>query len=493
MLAIQRNGYRGDGAGLAWPADSSGTHVAVRDIFGMRPFSAHVATEGWSNDFHRGVDFAILEGSPVYSPMAGSIIRQHYSHYGFEVDRHLDEFTLTPGSPAGLAVARSGSDLVLTCTRGGSVTLANTDRYQPTKASRRMCATSDDWCVEVAFSSAPSLSAGVIGVGVFNSAASSEHLTLEYNGTTFTVRAVGSAGAFTMDGATAAASSKTWVRVTYTLSTTKFELFYSTDGATWTSIASETGKTFTNGTTPVMIPTIYWESGDTSGTPFTINVDQFNWYDLSNGISRFGNWLEIGQTDHKVVIQHFQSFVAIGGQHVQAGQLLGYAGKTGFDALSGRVIAGHAHTEYHANNGSTYSNDDPVNILDKGYLQRTNVDNNVTVTGPTTANDPDGVSSWKLIISVARADQDFDLNSVSLTGNTTTRTVNWNTRAGLDPSVKPKSEDYPKYQGVYWVADAMDENSASYGITFYFNKSVVGSAFVSYVVKDTSDTTLASG
>ena len=55
------------------------------------------------------------------------------------------------------------------------------------------------------------------------------------------------------------------------------------------------------------------------------------------------------------------------------------------------------------------------------------------------------------------------------------------------------SYDYPKYQGVYWVADTMDETSAQYGITFYFNKSVVGSTFVSYVVKDCTGTTLASG
>ena len=491
---VVRKKYRGDGAGFGWPTSQSGAGT-VRDIFGMRPFSNHIATEGWSNDFHRGIDFAKsgggdIDGDPIYSPISGSIIRQHYTHFGFEVDAHLNEFTLVPGSPAGLSVARSGSNLAMTCTRGGTVALANVDKYQSNKAESRVCATANDWCVEIKFASAPSLSAGVVGFGVFNSAASGEHLTVEYDGTTFTVRAVGTV-TFTMDAATTSASGKTWVRITYTTATTKYELFHSTDGATWTSFANETGKTFTNPLVATLVPTIYWRSGDTSGTPFTVTVDQFNWYDLNNGISRFGNWLEIGHTDHKVVLQHFQSFVAIGCQHVSCGQLIGYAGRTGFDALSGRVIAGHSHMEYHPNNGCTYSNDDPVNMLDKSYLYRTNVDNNVTVVR-STGNDPDAVDSHKLYITVTRGNEDFDLNSVALTGNTTTRTVNWNTRAGLDPSVKPKSEDYPKYQGVYWVADAMDETSSQYGITFYFNKSVVGSTFVSYVVKDCTGTTLAS-
>ena len=110
----------------------------------------------------------------------------------------------------------------------------------------------------------------------------------------------------------------------------------------------------------------------------------------------------------------------------------------------------------------------------------------VTVT--VAANDPDAVDSHRLTITVTRADQDFDMNSITMVGNTTSRTINFNTRAGLNAD-----EDIPKQSGMYMVPASFDENSATFVLVVYANKSVVGSTWVSGSILDTAGTTLWSG
>ena len=63
-----------------------------------------------------------------------------------------------------------------------------------------------------------------------------------------------------------------------------------------------------------------------------------------------------------------------------------------------------------------------------------------------TANDPNRVSSTLFKLVISRADQNFDLNEISMTGTTTTGTINFNTRAGLDTDA-----DLPVNGGVYYV------------------------------------------
>lgn len=480
MIGVKRNGYRGDGAGFSWPAAAGGGIGVVKDVFGPRPFSPHIATVGYDYDFHRGIDIAMTQGDPLYSPISGAVIRRHYSHFGFQEAAHLSEFTLT-AQGAGLSVALGTNALTMTAARVGVQTFPTVSHYAA--ATERVDPIAADWVIECKLSATPS-TVGAIGIGIFN-AAKTEYLALEYDGTTFTIRAAGS-NVQALNDTTYSVASKTWLRIAYTKTADTVAYQHSTDGATFTTLATcAAGRTFAT-LGAAMIPSLTWRSGDTNATPYTVSVVQFNWLDESQTIGRFGNWLMIGNASGKIVLVHFQSLAVALGSFVSASQPLGKSGLTGFDARSGRILAEHCHVEWIGNNGYAYSNDDPINPLAPGRIPRANVSNNVAVSR-TTQNDPDTVDSWKLTITVTRADQDFDLNTVTLTGNLATRTVNLNTRAGLNVD-----NDIPKQAGVYIVPSLFDQSSASYVVAVYFNKTVVGSTFTSYVVSDTAGTTLAS-
>jgi hypothetical protein len=340
---------------------------------------------------------------------------------------------------------------------------------------------SDDWIVEVQFVTAPSL-AGRVGISVHSG---SQYAAIEYNGTTVYLHGTDAGGAMAADGTTAAVASATWLRLEYTASTTTLLWRTSTDGSTWTTRGTDSAVSFTDAAVPTWEPRLYYRSQDTSGTPETVDVEQWNYVDGTT-VSRFGNWVLICDGVKTIGVMHFQELSVAVGQRVEAGQLLGVAGKTGFDVTSGRIVSKHAHVEWIPSVAFTYDQNAPVNPLGVGLLPRTNVSNNVTVT-KTTANDPDGVSSTKLDIRVARADQDFDLNVITCTGASASRTVNWNTRAGLNAT-----NDIPKQSGVYCVAYDFDDSSTEYHVDFYFNTATIG-AFSSYEIRDTAGTLLASG
>lgn len=480
MLGVVRRSYGGDGKGHGWVHSPSGVGP-VESVYGPRPFSSHIATVGYDYDLHKGIDVPLNAGATEYSMLNGAIIRTHYTHFGWETASQLNQWTLvTPSSS--LAVAHVTDHLALTCSRVGAVTFpANVDKYQPIK--QRVSPKDDnDWCIEINLTSTISTT-GTVGIGIFN-AANTEYVALEYDGTTFTTRGVGTT-TFTNNGSTFASSNATWLRVTYTASTDTFAWLRSTNGTTFTTIASESGRSFAS-ILVTHIPTLYWRSADTNATPYTINISKLNWYDLTQQTSRFGNYVVVADATHKLHVQHMQSPIVFQGQFVHVGQAIGLAGMTGFDARSGRINHNHAHVEVSASNVYDYAVSPSINPLSVLYLPRVNVSNNVSVVR-TTANDPDGVDSWRLVITVTRADQDLDLNTVSLTGNLATRTINLNTKAGLNADV-----DIPKANGVYIVASSFDENSATYVVTVYFNKSIVGSTFVSLSVGDTEGVVLAS-
>jgi len=480
MLGVKRTvKYRGDSTGHAWPcAGNTGT---IQDAYGPRLYSAHVATIGYDYDLHPGIDVASSAADPVYSTIAGAVIRRHMTHFGWQDAMQLDEWTLTAPSSS-LTVARGTNVLNLTCSRVGAVSFpANVDKYQ---MKERIHPTGGDYVIEVKLNATLSITSGALGFGFFN-AANSEYVCLEYDGTTFTMRGVGTT-TFTANGTTSSASSKTWMRIEYTQSTNTFAWKHSTDGTTWTTITTEASRAFTLAT-PHMIPTLYWRSGDTNASAFTPVIAQFNLADEYMSVARFGNWVEIANATEKWTFAHFQSIPIALGTFVGIKQLIGYAGETGFDATSGRINTEHLHCEVAANNTYEYSRAQAVNPLRSTYLPRTNVSNNVSV-ARATGNDPDGVDSHKLTITITRADQDFDVNSVTLTANTTSRTINLDTRAGLNANV-----DIPKQSGVYIVPSSFNENSATLVWTVYFNKSVVGSTFTSYSVLDSDGATLASG
>ena len=476
---IKLNGYRGDGSGMCWPHSPSGVGT-VEEPFGPRPFTPHIATVGYDYDFHPGIDIDADAGDPLYSPISGAVCRRHATHFDFENDAQLSELTEVD-TQSSATFTRSGSVLAVTCARVGVVSLADSAKYQ---MGARVHPTANDWTLECEFSAAPSLSSGTIGIGLFN-AVNTEYIGLEYDGATFTMRGVGT-GAFTANGTTSAVASKTWMRISYTLSTTTYAWQWSADGTTWTNIATEVGDTFTVNQ-PHLFPSLYWKSGDTNATPFTVNVAQFNLADENLGVGRFGNWLQIAGRGTKVVMGHMRSIGVALGSFVSAGQILGYSGETGFDATSGRIQTEHLHLEYAPTNVYEYTRSDQVNPLKAGLLPRADVSSNVAGV-VTSANDPDAVACHLLTITVTRADQDFDVNSITLTGNTTSRTVNFDTRSGLNANV-----DIPKQSGVYLVPSAFNAASSAYVLAVYFSKAVVGNTFVSFSVLDSTGATVASG
>jgi hypothetical protein len=480
VIGVARNGYRGDGSGYGWPGALSGTGT-IGDIMGFRTFSAHSS----GIDFHRGCDDVIGQGATVYSPMSGAIIRQHYTFFGWQTSSQMDRWSIS-NTNSSLAVSHNGTNLVLTCSRVGSASFpSGVDRYYPIK-ERIYPHGTGDWLIQIGLTSTISTT-GAIGIGVFNDALT-EYIGMEYDGATITRRGVGTT-TFTANGATTSIANQTWLRITYAQSTGGYAWLYSTDGSTWTTIGTETGRTFTSALA-THSPTIYWRSGDTNATPYSIGVQKLEFYDLAqNTASRFGNHMYISNGTEKFALLHFESFSAYQGQHVQCRQVIGRAGKTGFDTTSGAVLAPHVHIERSTTTPNyTYAGDDSINPLAPGLLPRTNVSNNVAVVR-TRENDPEGNDSHLLTITTTRADQDFDLNSVSLTGNLATRTVNYNTRGGVDPA----NQDNNIYQGVRFVCQSFDSTSPTNVLKFYFRTATVGTTFTSYTVLDTAGTTLASG
>lgn len=476
MFSIKPKGYLGDGNGLAWPHSPSGVGV-VKDTVGHRTFVNHSS----GVDFHRGDDLVFSQGQVVYSPLSGAVIRNNFTFFGWQTVGQMDHWTLIGSS---LAASHSGSSLILTASRTGESSFPNEiSRYQ--HISERINLNSgSDWLIQIGLTSTINVS-GAIGIGLFNSNLS-EFIAIGYDGSLITRYGVGTT-IFTANATTTSISGQTWLRINYTSNTDTYNWAYSNNGSTWISIGTETGRSFTS-SQPIFTPTIFWKAGDTSATPYTIGVQKLEFYDLSQSASsRFGNYLVIANYSGKVVMDHFESLAVGRGDFVSVGQLIGHAGKTGFDSRSGAVLFPHVHLEYHPNTNYSYSNDEAINPLDSNLLPRVDVTNNVNVVR-TRENDPEGNDSWRLTITIDRADQDFDVNTISLTGNLGTRSLVVNSRVGLDPI----DHDANNYNGVRFSPSGFDENSTAQTLSYYFRTASVGTTFVSYFIADTQDRILAS-
>lgn len=480
MAFFRRPGYRGDTAGFVNPLAPSGP-LEISNVFGPRPFGPHVGSTGYDYDFHRGIDFPDgVEGNPVYSAVAGAVIRRVYSHFHWGDAGQLDEFEEADpfSSISGLSV--SGGSLDFTCARVGVASFpAQAARLQATNES--IFVNKDDWVLEVNFASSISLN-GQFGLGVFNSTLS-EYIALDYDGTTFTFRGQHDGGAFTSDGTTYSVAGSTWLRIVYTVGTDTISWEHSSDGDSWTILGSETGLTFTEYS---WTPSLYWLSQDTNATPDTVPVNQFNWVDEAQTVGRFGNWVSICTGYGKITQIHCASLTVDLGEFVVAGQQIGTVGRTGFNARSGRVNGVHVHLEWSESTTWSYDQDEALNPLDSTLLPRTDTTTNVTAF-VTNENDPGSTDSWRLRVVVARGDADFDLDQVTLVGNLGSRTVDFNSRTGLNAD-----NDIPVANGVYIVPEDFDELDAAYEVSFYFDRSVVGTTFVSAEVRDTQDNLLAS-
>jgi len=466
--------------GVVWPDTGTDVPVAIRDIFGGRPFAAHIPTVGYDYDMHRGVDIPLVVGDTYLSPVTGRINRLNRSHFPFTTTRYQSYWQATASGFGGSWV-HAAPGLTLTGTRGGTNSFPTTENFQAHRQGIDM--TAGQWEFRVKMTDAQGAINGAFGIGVADTL-TSQYAVMEWDGTNVRCMGSSSSGALANHNTTAAVTSgHRWLRVRS--NGTTLQLATSSDGDAWTNKFTETNPTWTNGDAPSWRATLYYRSKDTHGTPDVINIVSAGWYD-SNGIGRFGNWFSVARAADKFAALHFDDLLVEQGDIVAAGQAVGTVGLTGFDDRSGPVLSAHVHIEWTPNANSSYANDDAQNPLKAGIMPRTNVSNNVSVVR-TTANDPDGLDSYKLVVTCTRQAQDFDMNEFSLTGNTNTRSFNWDTRANLNAD-----NDIPKNAGIYIVASSFDEDSASYVVTIYFNKATVGNTFVSAFVKDCNGVTLWS-
>ena len=462
--------------GLVWPDTGSDTIGGVKAVFGGRLFPAHVATVGYDYDFHRGVDVPLEVGDEYYSPINGHVTRSHVTHFEFPTTYYQAYWT-EDNDGAGATWAHANPGLTITGTRGGSNSYPNVAKYL---CNRPIEPVANEWELRLQLSSTTAIN-GALGFGLYDTK-TSEYLAMEWDGTN--VRALGarSGGNITNhDTTTSVAASRDWLRIRSNGGNLTFGV--SDDGETWVTAFTESNPTLTN-THATWRAVMYYRSKDTNATPDTIQVAYIGWYDDTT-IPRFGNWATVAGEDHKILTLHLADVYVASGDIVRAGQSLGTVGLTGFDDRSGKIQTPHVHLEYCTNTLSAYSQSDAVNPLRSTILPRDNVSNNVSVTS-SDANDPDGVASVKLAVVATRQDQDFDLNVFEVVGTTATRTVNWDTRAGLNSDA-----DIPKQSGVYFVAQSFNGESSQYQIDAYFNKSVIGAPTAAYV-KDCNGTTLWS-
>lgn len=477
--------------GICWPSNGIDTATTVGDPFGHRTFGGHAS----GVDFHRGIDLldnvdgsgemAGKGGAPVYSPVNGCVIRRHYSWFQWDDDGNLTECTeVDTGSKA--TFSRSGSNLVIVGKNNGTVTfpsglarLEGNLKFNPDQSS-------GDWILVWTLPSTPSAFTGNLVMGIYD-ADNSEYAALEYNGSTFTVKGKDSGGVMAADGTTATPSGQKWARILMDSATGTLYWQYSNTGSqgSWTTIASEGTITWTK-LWPALKAFIGWDPA-ASGGDTTVNVDMWGYGDVES-ITRFGNWIEVAREDLKFLLFHMRHISASVGAVVRAGQQVGITGKTGADNRSGVILQNHVHVEYITSDSYIYSNTDPLNAL--AALPRTDGTSNVTgVLSSATYPGSGGGDSWKLAITVTRSTQDFDENQFQLVGNLATRTLNWNTRSGLDPS----DNDTVEYNSVYFEPVDFDETSGTYQINLYYKKTVVGSSTPTWSVRDINGTLLASG
>jgi hypothetical protein len=479
MRAYLPQQLRIPGSGYAWPDTGLSTHGNVADVFGPRLFPAHVATEGFNYDYHRGIDINYNAiGNTTYSPICGNIIRWSYTHFGWEHDDQLSRWS----SVNSFNKSRSASVITVSGLRNANNAGFTTSlpRYQNTSKLEMVTA---DWELQLKYNSAFS-TAGAFGYGIL-STENSEFLTADYDGTTHTAKGTDKNGSVSFTGGSTSASANLWSRMRFVQASGTYLWDRSSDGVTWTNYAKSTTAAFTTTAGPAYRVMLYYRAKDSPGTTETCDIDFIGWYD-NNTIGRFGNWVEIASQSNKILMAHHRELTSLPGSRVLAGDAIGRTGATGFDTQSGRIATPHTHVEWIPNNNFIYSQNESKNPLDSSILPRTNVSNNVSAT-ITSVNDPDAVSSHLLQLSATRADQDFDVNEISMTGTTTTRTINFNTRGGINTS-----NDTPKVSGVYIVPHSFDSTTSPWVLDVYFNNAVVGNNVLSAYIKDTKGNVLWS-
>lgn len=473
--------------GLVWPLAGQGADPAVvADPFGPRTFSGH--TNGY--DWHRGVDVGVsANGGQVVATPAGGVVTR--------VNKTFETFGLSLGrlsevDPDGLvAPSVLFGDVTLSFTTVPSVSSA--DFLGSAKlVHSELVRLTDDCEVRAVIQPSNLTTEGALGIFLWDQE-NDEYAALDFClGTdTLTSHAVDSAGADVTDGATSAsgAASVFVLSLVYDQSAGTVTFRWRYDSSSWTTHATWSSVSWTS-QRPVFSFGFYFRKTSTSaGSDTGFHLLSAIGCAHPDTIGRFGNWVVVNnpKTSQRWCLMHMGEVDVSCGDKLEPGDTVGRVGNTGFDDTSGEIQQNHLHVELIPQVGNAYDNDDPINPLGVGLLPRADATSNVAVT-VTEEDDPNSDASFKLLLEVDRADQDFDVNVVQLVGDSATRTVNFNTRAGLDPA----DHDNPDYDGVYLEPQAFDEDDDTWTLAVYFEKAVVGTSLVSAQVLDTEGNVLWS-
>lgn len=468
MMSIRRATPRRMDPGVTWPSSGDAAGSNLGDPFGQRTFIPHLS----GVDFHRGIDTLVSDPPTLtYAAITGKVIRKNYTMFDWEMPEQFDQSTTVNGAIATYALTGSPAVLRITGVNAGTVAFGNIGRFETNQLFNVGDGT-EDWILQAKFDTLPAGISGRATLGIYQ-AVNDEYAAIQYDGTNFIVRGKKASGVMTVDGTTAAPAGRTWVRVRFTAATGNITFDMSSDASDdtlWVNIATQGTITWTNRFVPFKAFPGF--SPAAAGANDTIDIANFEWCDVES-IGRFGNWTMVANEDSKWLSMHASHIVVNVGDYVYAASPLQYTGMTGFDSRSGRIIERHLHTEYIPNNAYIYANNDPLNPMGPNLLPRC-LTYGVTVTR-THENDPNGNLSHKLAIVVTRSPcQRFDINRFSLTGNLGTRTLDWNSRAGLNPA----DNDANNFNGVYFQPVTFGPASTQYEINLFFNDAAVGATFV---------------
>lgn len=478
--------------GIVWPTSGSNIVSTTGDPFGHRAFTGGTG-HATGQDFHRGIDLAVNEdgaGQPadsggvlIKSPIHGKVVRAYYGHYEFYDDENLDELEeVDPSSQ----LTYSSDAGVLTMTWKNNGVPASTALIPRLRKIVKFDAgqTGNDWYIQMRVKSGFAPANGEVVFGV-QDRGSAETQYITFNGTRMTaymnMPPAGAGGGNTFTGG----ARPTYLYFRIGMVSGVLWVWDSVDGITWEHGSGYTGTWTSPGNFEMFIGAM----PAATGADETVEIEFFGGGDNST-IARFGNWVTIATATNKHVLMHFRHLYVAQGDEIRPGDSIGLTGRTGFDTRSGPVLYNHAHYEYHPTNASDYSNQEATNPLSAVILPRADTTIDIAVVRDS-ANDPNGGGNacHRLTITIDRGTyQNFQINEFSLTGNSASRTLNWNTRAGLDPA----DQDVNNYNGVYFEALAFDENDSQYVFKIYFVKATVGATFVSAYVKDADGNTVWS-
>ncbi len=481
MIALPRATPRQMDPGIIWASTGGPTGSDLGDIFGHRTFSGHSS----GVDFHRGIDtLDNLSPQLIVAPITGRVIRLNYSMFNWARPEQFDQLTVVNGAIASYALTGSPAVLRITGVNAGTQTFpANIGRFEMNQLFNVGNGTSENWSIQMKFNTLPVTPSGQPVFGIYQ-AANDEYAAIWYDGTNFVVKGKDAGGVFGVDGTTGAPAGKTWLRIQYVSSSTSVVFKMSSDGLTWTTIATEAAIAWTNKN--VNFKAFVGFNPAAAGANDTADVAIFECVD-ANAVGRFGNQITLGTATGRWWSMHHDHILVQEGDYVYAGAPMAYTGDTGYDDTSGRILQVHLHQEYTPGNTVIYTNNESLNPLGAGLMPRCDTIS-IAVTR-SQVNDPAGNAAHKLSIVVQRSPcQRFDINQFSLTGSTTTKVLNWNTRAGLDPA----DNDAVYYDGIYFEPLAFDEDDTEYTVNYYWRKSVVGNTFVSAFIKDAAGVTLWS-